>query len=52
MNDTRGYIDEGPDCDKCGAKNLSFAYVCLDGGDALCEDCIGNEVEVVPCDCE
>lgn len=31
---------------------LSFAFVCLDGGDTLCEDCAEGVIEVVPCDCE
>ena len=54
VNDTRGYIDEGPDCDGCGAENLSFAYVCLDGGDALCEACSDKDgtVNVIPCNCK
>lgn len=31
---------------------LSFAFVCLDGGEALCEDCAEQEgVEVIDCDC-
>lgn len=81
VNDTRGYIDEGPTCDECGAcdcdvpheidvdevpggaawageaaeepacAGLSFAFVCLDGGEALCESCAETEVEVVECDC-
>jgi len=38
-----------PDAECVG---LSYAYVCLDGGDSLCTDCIeGDEVEIVPCDC-
>ena len=74
VNDTRGYLDEGPSCDECGACGcdpcahevapifgakhgaypsacyrcndserecigLAVAYVCLDGGDALCRAC-------------
>ena len=33
---------------------LSFAYVCLDGGDTLCEACFEkqDDVEVVECDCK
>ena len=36
---------------------LSFAYVCLDGGEALCEKCFYStdedvNVTVIPCDCE
>jgi len=32
---------------------LSFAYVCLDGGDALCQNCFDkdSDVEVVACNC-
>ena len=52
-HDVRGYIDPGVDCEECGAKDLSFAFVCLDGGDTLCEECFKKEGgEVVPCDCE
>ena len=52
VNDTRGYVDEGPDCDECGEQNLSFAYVCLDGGDSLCETCAEKEgIEHIDCDC-
>lgn len=63
--DARGYTDEGPPCDECGAcdcerehvdgevcPGLSFAFVCLDGGEALCEECAKNAVVVVSCDCE
>ena len=53
VNDTRGYIDGGPDCEECGSENLSFAYICLDGGDSLCSRCAEKEgIEIVPCDCE
>jgi len=32
---------------------LSFAYVCLDGGESLCENCAQKEkIEIVPCDCK
>ncbi len=31
---------------------LSFAFVCLDGGEALCEDCAEGVVEIVPCCCD
>ena len=32
---------------------LSFAYVCLDGGYTLCEECAEKEgLEVLPCDCK
>lgn len=70
VHDTRGYIDPGPACDKCGicdcdppckdvedldpeneCGGLAFAYVCLDGGEALCTECAEGEVEEVPCDC-
>ena len=68
INDTRGYLDGGPACDECGACDcvdcgnlkcecddcigLSFAYVCPDGGDALCEECAKKAgIEIVPCDC-
>ena len=32
---------------------LSFAYVCLDGGESLCQACFEKEgdVEVIACDC-
>lgn len=64
INDTRGYLDTAPACDECGAcdcvqcdehtcAGLSFAYVCLDGGDTLCEDCAEKAgITVEPCDCE
>jgi hypothetical protein len=57
-HDTRGYIDAGPACDKCGACEcddsthedteaecigLPLAWVCLDGGDALCPECAAQE---------
>jgi len=32
---------------------LSFAYICLDGGEALCESCAQSEgLEVKDCDCK
>lgn len=32
---------------------LSFAFVCLDGGETLCEECAAKEgITIVPCDCE
>jgi hypothetical protein len=35
-----------------GCSGLSFAFVCLDGGDALCADCAEKEgIEIVECDC-
>ena len=74
VNDTRGYEDEGPSCDNCGAceclddahsfdnedrgrstecMGLSFALVCLDGGDALCTKCAEAEgLNVKQCDCD
>lgn len=40
-------------CEDHDCVGLSFAYVCLDGGDSLCEACAEREgVEVVPCDCD
>lgn len=63
INDTRGYLDGGPPCDRCGACEcepkcgdecigLSFAFVCLDGGEALCSDCGDTEgIKIVPCTC-
>lgn len=95
VNDTRGYMDAGPECynpdceDSCECYNvgevcecpvqdlkhcypdhhldtcdysqtddlcigLSFAYVCLDGGEAYCEDCVDRlfDLEVIDCDCD
>ena len=69
VNDTTGYMDEGPSCDKCDACEcedehgrlhigaecigLSFAYVCLDGGEALCEECAEKEgLQIIDCDCK
>lgn len=69
VNDTRGTIDGGPDCDNCGScddgdlhdkfetdgfecRGLSFAFVCLDGGESLCKTCAEGVVEIVPCTCE
>ena len=68
VHDSRGYIDGGSPCDECGACDcsphhedetdegncigLSFSYVCLDGGDNLCEACARKAgIEVVECDC-
>ena len=36
-----------------GCIGLSFAYVCLDGGESYCQECFDklDDVEVVPCDC-
>lgn len=32
---------------------LSFAFVCLDGGESLCEACAGKAgIEVIECDCK
>lgn len=32
---------------------LSFAYVCLDGGESLCEECATKAgIEIVECDCK
>lgn len=32
---------------------LSFAFVCLDGGESLCEDCAEKEgIQIIECDCE
>ena len=51
--------DHGDDCgpyddeESQGCIGLSFAFVCLDGGDSLCEACAKKEgIEIVPCDCE
>lgn len=79
INDTRGYIDQGPTCDVCGAchcdvqrafdhetktygdcpndhgegcPGLTFAFVCLDGGETLCAYHVGDSVEIVECDCK
>lgn len=46
-------------CDKQKLNNpdgecigLSFAFVCLDGGESLCEACAEKAgVQIVPCDC-
>lgn len=67
VNDTRGYMDEGPHCDGCGGcdyskesceaeecAGLSFAYVCLDGGESYCEECfdkLTDKPEIVECNC-
>jgi hypothetical protein len=41
------------DAEDSGCIGLSFAFICLDGGDALCERCAEKErIEIVPCDCE
>lgn len=50
------------ECDCAGCEGgecigLSFAYVCIDGGEALCEECFYStdedvNVTVIPCDCE
>lgn len=58
--DECGACECSPDMHTCLAEpdndveciGLSFAYVCLDGGDSLCEDCAKDVVEIVPCDCE
>ena len=42
--------DDGSDKPEC--IGLSFAFVCLDGGDSLCEDCAAKEVNIIPCDCQ
>lgn len=45
-----GTIIEGEPSEEC--IGLSFAFVCLDGGDSLCEDCAEKAgIEIVPCDC-
>lgn len=48
-----GVCECGEDCDETHCVGLSFAYVCLDGGDALCDECFQKDtsVEVVECDC-
>lgn len=50
--------NHGPDCDfDCDCAEtcigLSFAYVCLNGGDTLCQECFDKDgsVKVVDCDC-
>ena len=44
--------DGNADANEC--VGLSFAYVCLDGGEALCAKCFEKEpdVEVVECNCD
>ena len=53
------FLSEAPDCAcECHGQDaecigLSFAYVCLDGGESLCEDCASKAgVVIVDCDCE
>ena len=36
---------------EAGCVGLAFAFVCLDGGEVLCEGCADREVEVVECCC-
>jgi len=43
-------LDDQDSAEDC--VGLSFAFVCLDGGEALCEECAKGVVEIVPCDCE
>jgi len=38
--DNTGYIDERPDCECCEATEPPVWWVCLDGGEVLCEDCV------------
>jgi len=42
--------EEWTDAPEC--IGLSFAFVGLDGGETLCEDCAEGVVEIVPCDCK
>lgn len=66
IHDSRGTIDGGPACDECGACGcdggyypdghdcigLSFAFVCLDGGETLCPECAEKAgITIVECDC-
>lgn len=50
-------FNECPECpDSCTWEDcigLSFAYVCLDGGEAYCQDCVDEffDLEVLDCDC-
>lgn len=42
------HTDGGDEC-----VGLSFAYVCMDGGESLCEACAEKEgLEVIDCDCK
>jgi hypothetical protein len=43
--------DSSPEDSEC--IGLSFAYICLDGGDALCRECFEKDdtVDVIDCDC-
>ncbi len=53
IND-RGYcgFHGDPDVGTIECIGLSFAFVCLDGGDSLCEDCAEKAgVETIPCNC-
>lgn len=44
----RTHFDEEHEC-----IGLSFAFVCLDGGDVLCEECAEKEgITIVECDCK
>lgn len=41
--------EHNPESECCG---LSFSYVCLDGGDNLCEECAEKEgIEITDCNC-
>ena len=44
---------EVEDCEVCQeCIGLSFSYVCLDGGDNLCEECAEKEgITIIDCDC-
>lgn len=45
-------VTHGEDDDMSRCIGLSFSYVCLDGGDNLCEPCAEKEgIKVVACDC-
>lgn len=46
-------VPADPDAEIPECIGLSFAFVCLDGGEALCETCATKAgVEIVECDCE
>lgn len=41
-----GEFDTCSECDADGAP-----WLCLDGGDTLCDDCADTEIDVIACDC-
>ena len=42
--DTAGYLDENL-CTEC-SKDVSWTLLCLDGGEAYCNDCLNKLYEV------